>query len=74
MGAFVTILIILTLALIMQLAHVVAIVGIGKIILMIACLIAFYKMCATKNEFVVKYRAILMIICVILYIKIAYMN
>ena len=74
MEAFVTIFIILALALIAQIVHVVAIVGIGKIILMIACLVAFYKMCATKNEFVIKYRVILMIICIIMYIKIAYMN
>lgn len=71
MEAFVTIFIILMLAIIAQIAHVIAIVGIGKIILMIACLVAFYKMCATKNEFVIKYRGRLMLICTLMYFKIA---
>ena len=71
MGALITIAILILLALIAQVAHVITIVGIGKIILMILCLVAFYQMCKTKNEFVAKYRDILLFLCALIYFKIA---
>lgn len=71
MGALITIAIILIVALIAQLMHVITIVGVGKIILMVLCLVAFYQMCKTKNEFVAKYRDALLFLCALVYFKIA---
>ena len=71
MGALITIAILILLALIAQIAHVITIVGIGKIILMILCLVAFYKICAAREGFMVKYRGRLMFICTLVYFKIA---